>query len=143
MEQNMKKLMTEYLINKENLNERIVYIKDSDDYYVSENGNIYREYQPNKFLKKKIYINPNNQYAYCGISYSGSMKTTRVHRLVAMYFVENSTPSNDIVGHKDNNKSNNVYTNLYWTNTSENTKKAFDDGLAYNAKGLMIANQCQ
>lgn len=41
-----------------------------------------------------------------------------------------------IVGHVDNNKSHNDYTNLYWTTISENTQKAFDDGLIVNDKGF-------
>lgn len=39
------------------------------------------------------------------------------------------------MGHLDNDKSDYDISNLYWTNTSENTKKAFDDGLAKNDFG--------
>ena len=132
-----RRKMTENLINLESINEKITYIENSDDYYISENGNVYREYEPNLFFPKKNYINPANNYLYCGISYNGEMKTVRVHRLVATYFVENDNHSiKEIVGHKDNNKQNNVYTNLYWTTTQENTQKSFDDKLQINASGF-------
>lgn len=36
--------------------------------------------------------------------------------------------------HKDNNKANPVLENLEWGTHSQNTKAAFDDGLAINAK---------
>jgi len=65
------------------------------------------------------------------------MITKRVHKLVALYFIKNPNPDIFIiVGHKDNNKSNNKKDNLYWTTISENTKKAFDDGLLFNKKGF-------
>lgn len=42
-----------------------------------------------------------------------------VHRIVAIHFIPN--PNNlPLVLHKDNNKQNNVYTNLYWGSISEN-----------------------
>ena len=36
----------------------------------------------------------------------------------------------------NNIKTDNRVENLYWTTISENTKKAYDDGLAVNAKGF-------
>lgn len=51
---------------------------------------------------------------YCGIKYIGNknLTTVRVHRLVAIYFIQN--PDNyKIVGHKDNDKTNNIADNLY------------------------------
>lgn len=42
-------------------------------------------------------------------------KTVKVHRLVAEYFVENNNlKENTQINHKDENKTNNVYTNLEW-----------------------------
>ena len=117
------------------IKEEIKLIEGTENYFVGNCGNIYIK-KDNKFYKKKNYINPHNFYAYCGIKYKGNINLTkvRVHRLVAIAFIDN--PNNyNIVGHKDNNKSNNIYTNLYWTTISENTKKAYDDGLAKNDKG--------
>lgn len=73
-------------------------------------------------------------YKYCGIHYPDRHTSRRVHRLVAEAFIPNP---NDypVVGHKNNIKDDNRVENLYWTTISENTKKAFDDGLARNDKG--------
>lgn len=48
-------------------------------------------------------------------------KDFKVHRLVAFMFIENKNPGkNTIVNHKDENKRNNHYKNLNWTNCKEN-----------------------
>ena len=65
---------------------------------------------------------------------SGTSKCIGIHRLVAQAFLEN--PNNfPLVGHKNNNKTDNRVENLYWTTYSENTQKAFDDKLIINDKG--------
>ena len=127
-----KRLLTEQLINIKNISEEIKYIKDSDNYFISENGNVYVEYEINKFFLKKNQIKKG--YYYCDIKYDGEMKHKRVHILVAEAFLEN--PNNlPVVGHKDNNKLNPVKSNLYWTTNQENTQKAYDDGLQINDSG--------
>lgn len=48
-------------------------------------------------------------------------KHARVNRLVALAFVPNPDPENlTQVGHNDDNKDNNHWTNLYWTDALEN-----------------------
>ena len=72
---------------------------------------------------------------YCGIHYAQGNIQKRVHRLVAEAFIPN--PENlPVVGHRNNRKDDNRVDNLYWTTVSENTQKAFDDGLAKNDKGI-------
>ena len=52
-------------------------------------------------------------YKYVNVCANGKHKSFRVHRLVALAFVENPKPEEyDIVNHKDENKQNNVFTNL-------------------------------
>lgn len=69
---------------------------------------------------------------YAQVQLSG--KWFMVHRLVAELFVGN-TGNNEIniselvVDHIDNNKLNNSSDNLQWLTYSENTKKAYTDGL--------------
>ena len=126
--------MKQKWINYNELKNNIVYVSNSDNYYADKNGNIYKR-KNNKLLKKKLYLNNKNGYIYCGLKINGKYQSYRVHRIIAQTFLEN--PNNfNIVGHKDNNKSNNNIENLYWTNISENTKKAYDDGLAKNLKGI-------
>ncbi len=114
-------------------------IKGSYEHWVDIDGSIYainhRENQPRYLFKKAqqtVY-----GYKYCGIQYKGrdGLVSKRVHRLVAEAFIPN--PDNlPYVGHRNNIKSDNHVKNLYWTNGSENTQKAFDDGLIANAVGI-------
>lgn len=124
-------------IKFEDIKEKIVLIDGSLSDYISENGNVYKKLANGLFFKKKTYLNKTNGYIYCGITNDkGVNKTRRVHKLVALAFILNKNVEKyNIVGHLDNNKTNNTISNLYWTNVSENTKKAYDDGLAINKKG--------
>lgn len=105
--------------------------------YIDPRGNVYgvetRRGNPHigeYFVKTK---QSNYGYWYCGIKYPGGNITKRVHRLVANTFIPN--PDNlPIVMHIDNDKKNNNVENLKWGTISENTKQAFDDGLAKNDK---------
>ena len=108
-----KRKLNNQLISKNQITEEIRFIQDSDNYYISENGNVYVLYEHNMFLKKKLYQNKENGYMYCGIKYNGRMKATRVHRLVAIAFIQNLDKTRNIIGHKDNIKTNNRVDNLY------------------------------
>lgn len=58
----------------------------------------------------------------------GDRKTFKVHRLVALCFIEN--PDNkETVNHKDGNKENNQVSNLEWSTRSEQSQHAWDNGL--------------
>ena len=101
--------------------------------YVSNIGNVYSLKTGQPVLKAQ-YKNKNG-YMYVGINVIAGGRTKRVHRLVALAFL----PEIDgcpIVGHKNNIKTDNRVSNLYWTNVSENTQKAYDDGLAKNSQGI-------
>ncbi len=132
----MSKLKRERWIDESEIDEKILQIKNSNKYYVSENGNIYKQNKryPNLFLKKKKFIS--HGYAYTSIEIDGELKSRRIHREVAKAFIPNDSDEKNIVGHKNNIKDDNRVENLYWTDTSENTKKAFDDGLAHNDKSF-------
>lgn len=127
-----KRLLQDQLINKNNINEEIKYINNSDGYFISENGNVYVDYGNDQFFLKKNQIKQG--YYYCDIKYDGQMKHRRVHILVAEAFIDNPNKLS-IVGHLDNNKLNPNKNNLYWTTNQENTQKAYDDKLQINDAG--------
>ena len=99
-------------------------------YEISEYGDIYSI--KNKKVKKQTL---NCDYNYITLNKSGKPKTFRVHRLVLKHFVSEPPFEWSRGGHKDNVKTNNHYSNLYWTTTQENTKKAIEDGLMVSKKG--------
>jgi hypothetical protein len=65
------------------------------------------------------YINKDG-YKYVCIRIKGKIRTIRIHRLVAEYFVEKKDKTFNVVNHIDENKTNNIYTNLEWCNQSYN-----------------------
>lgn len=114
-------------------------IKNAVNYWADIDGSIYcisdANHLKGRLIKKTLFTNKRNGYKYVGIKFETGYKTKRVHRIIAETFVAN--PNNySIVGHKNNIKTDNRVANLYWTTISENTKKAFADGLAKNAKGF-------
>ena len=59
-------------------------------------------------------------YLHVALHKNGKRKTCKVHRLVAQAFIPN--PNNlPIINHRDENKSNNLYTNLEWCDHKYNT----------------------
>lgn len=114
--------------------EEVKPISIAASYYVGKTGNIYRDYEKGFYLLKN-FINSANGYVYNTLIVDGKHKTFRNHRLVALAWIPN--PDNfPIVGHKDNNKTNNSIDNLYWTTNQENVQKAVNDHLLVNDKGF-------
>lgn len=94
-----------------------------------------------KYFKYNTFVNRQNGYVYGNLKYIideendvYETRSRRLHIIIAETFIENPN-SYPVVGHKNNNKSDNRVENLYWTTYSENTQKAVDDGLLVNDKG--------
>ena len=92
-----------------------------------------------EFFQYNTTVNRRNGYVYAPIKYIKSdgtyeIRRRRLHIVIAETLLPNPNKF-PIVGHKNNIKADIRLSNLYWTTISENTKKAFDDGLAVNAKG--------
>jgi len=73
----------------------------------------------NKNGYRKTLIPCSGYYNYC-LSKEGINKPFRVHRIVALFFVEGRTEERNIVNHRDENKLNFHYTNLEWVTSKEN-----------------------
>lgn len=133
-----KRKLENFLIDKQFIEEKLVLIKGSVTDYITISGNVYTDYGNDKFFLRKQTINKYNSYVYVNVKFDdGKIKQRRLHRLVAEAFIPNDDIVNKtVVMHIDNNKSNNCITNLKWGSVGENTKQAFDDGLAVNAKGF-------
>lgn len=109
--------------------------------YADIDGSIYTEITNYRGKSTKRFIKKTQRagtygYMYCGIYDNGlrKCKTRRVNRVIAETFIPN--PNNlPCVGHRNNIKSDNSVSNLYWTSYSDNSKKAVKDGLLVNAKG--------
>ena len=127
---------------KEDIDEELFLIEDSSTDYITKSGKVYKDYGNGFYYLKKHYVNNKNGYVYIGITFKdGKNRNRRLHVLLAKMFIFNPNPKVfNIVGHKDNDKTNYNLSNLYWTTTQENTQKAVDDGLIEFKKGI-INNQ--
>ena len=110
-------------------------IQNYDGYRIFEDGTIESNVR-NKDKSKYYVMKQQNNNGYKTImlrSNEGKAEIFRVHRLVAMAFVEN--PNNyTIINHIDGVKNNNHFSNLEWCTYSMNNKHAFDTKLKENKK---------
>lgn len=122
------------LIDRDDITEEFRLIEGSDTDYVTPSGNVYKDYGNNRFYKKSIFPNKKNGYLYTTITYRDKQRQRRVNVLVGEAYLDN--PNNyPVVMHMDNDKTNSHVSNLKWGTISENTRDAYRDGLARNAKG--------
>jgi len=93
-------------------------IKDYENLYEVSNFGKVRRKRTQKIMS--IYL---NHKGYCKVSLSrkNKSKNHRVHRLVAIAFLENNNYNLE-VNHKDFNKLNNHVDNLEWVTGEENIK---------------------
>lgn len=131
-----RRKLTDKLIDRSEINEEIKLIENSRNDYITPSGKVYTDYGNNKFYPKSSFVNKHNGYLYIGLNgIDGKAFQRRLHRVVAETYLPN--PDNlPIVMHKDNNKANPELENLKWGTVAENTKAAFDAGLAQNDIGF-------
>ena len=99
---------------------KIIKKKKYFNYDVYENGEIY-SYYSNKFLKESIV----QGYVQYSLYLNGKVKRIKAHKLVALLFLENDNPEeNIVVNHIDGNKRNNHYSNLEWCTYYHNNRHA-------------------
>lgn len=90
-------------------------IKNFPNYEISNLGNV-RNIKKDKLMTTSI---RKNGYCTVKLSYNGISKECKLHRLVAEAFVSNPNHL-PFVNHKDENKENNIYTNLEWCDSLYN-----------------------
>lgn len=106
---------------------------------VTLDGRVQTQYRPginnplDNWIDRSLVCNTGRYIRLC-LKHNGIGKSFNVHRLVATYFVFNDMEK-PCVNHKDGNRFNNNYENLEWMTVSENTKHAYDNGLAVGPKG--------
>lgn len=98
-------------------------IKDYDNYFIDEYGNIYHN-RFKKLTKMKPYIDSKNKYYMIGLVKDGKRKKHLIHRLVAQTFIKNPENKPE-VNHKDLNSKNDYVGNLEWVTHKENMEHAF------------------
>lgn len=97
--------------------------------YINGYDRVYRIYidgevwsvRSGKFLKQE----KSKGYKRVTLSLKGKKKRFQVHRLVAMYFIENPL-NKPCVNHIDGNKENNNLNNLEWCTYSENENHSYN-----------------
>ena len=105
-------------------------------YYISDYGRVksYYKYPNGKILRQ--HIGGNNGYLFVNLYDQQKRYPKTIHRLVGEAFIENQNKL-PVVMHKDNNKENNVYTNLCWGTYSHNIRDGYDDGLNPRRKTIL------
>lgn len=105
-------------------------IPNTDHYYADTKGNIY-SFSSN--FKQGIILKPTLNtagYLVVGISKNGISKSIEIHQLILRTFImENYIEKGLCCLHLDNNKTNNILTNLAVGTYSENNKAAYRDKL--------------
>ena len=102
---------------------KFIYEGQETDYSVSTEGEV-RKDTTNYILSQSS----QQDYKFVGLIINGKQKRMRVHRIVALTFIDN--PDNKpYVNHINGNRSDNNVENLEWVTPSENTQHAVNTGL--------------
>ena len=103
-------------------------IINAESYLITKDGAIFSKIT-NKYLVPKL-----DKFGYYQINLKG--KCYRVHRLVAIAYLENNN-NYDCVNHKNGIKTDNRVENLEWVTQKENVRHSWQNGLS---EGIRLAN---
>lgn len=102
-------------------------------YEISNTGKV-RSCKRNLLLKQN---DDGRGYLFVNLCRDGKAKSTKVHRLVATHFLENPGGLRD-VNHKDENKHNNLFSNLEWVSHQDNINHGTRNLRANNTKSKEV-----
>lgn len=98
-------------------------------YQVSDRGNVKSLDRQTKggFFKGYLRKLDKDKYGYwvVRLQRNGNSRTFKVHRLVALAFIDNPE-TRPVINHKDGNRANNLKENLEWYTVQENVQHSFD-----------------
>ena len=103
------------------------YPDELQGYGITSDGDVISKY--GEKMSKQLKLG----YLCVNLRINNKTISTRVHRLVAQFFIDNPYCKTQ-VNHKNGDKSDNRVENLEWMTPSENTKHAYDMGLCENVK---------
>lgn len=115
--------------------EKYIILSEYENYAVSNLGNV-KNIKSGKLIKQ---VKTPTGYLQVSISKNGKKKSFRVHRLVAIYFIDNPL-NKEQVNHKNGDKTDNRVCNLEWTTHTENINHAFNNELIKTKKPVIITN---
>ena len=111
---------------------KFIYEGQETDYSVSTEGEV-RKDTTNYILSQSS----QQDYKFVGLLINGKQKRMRVHRMVALTFIDN--PDNKpYVNHINGNRSDNNVENLEWVTPSENTQHAVNTGLFKSGRNRAV-----
>lgn len=120
------------------MKEKFMLLDFDSKYAISNYGKI-KNVKTNKYLKTYI-----NEHGYVEVQLCSNYKKKnfRVHRLVALTFIENVN-NKPYVNHKDGNKTNNCVNNLEWCTAKENDEHARKNGLKVQNKPIIARSKTE
>lgn len=114
---------------------KYIILNDFNNYAISNTGIVINV----KTKKRLTPVVNKSGYLQVSICQNGLKKTFLIHRLVALYFLDN-IDNLPVVNHKDGVKVNNHVTNLEWCTSSQNTLHAQALGLKTDNRPIKAIN---
>lgn len=101
-------------------------VPDTDGYIATADGRMFR---PTEFGLTQVPVRMLGKYLYTHVKLNRKYRTVRYHRILCRAFHGEPASQKLVARHLDDNKLNNVITNLAWGTNKENHSDAVRNGL--------------